>query len=448
MAATDDSEPGLRRLERLLGAPQESLEIELKGWLDLDTREAQADLAKALIALANSGGGFVVIGFAEDAGSVAPAPHRPPSLELYSQDRIGGIVERYAEPSFHCETRHVRGASDGELYPVIVVPGDHRVPIRAKRSGPEGRHLQEHTYYIRRPGPKSEAPQTGREWDDLIGRCIRAGRDDLLDAIRGVITGATGVVPPEQVEADALETWMAESLARWDEVRPTLEPAAQERAGRGWYAVAYTLDGELETPTPPQLLDILRVARGTETGWPAWIVMDGAADRLQLYGETIESTLLGGAFDPGDFDFWRADPSGRLFLVRGYDEDGGHSRREPGTAIDFVLPIWRIGEALLHPARLAARLGDEHAAVDFAVVWHGLSGRSLVASERRRFFHTRGPAQGDEVSSRIRVGDASRIPDELPEITRQLIAPLYWQFSFYEIEERVVIEELHEMRRG
>lgn len=448
MAADKHEEAsGLRQLERLVAQPQEALEVELKGWLDLDSREAQADLAKALIALANSGGGFVVIGFTEQEGRVDPAPGRPAKFEMYSQDRIAGIVERYAEPTFQCEVRQVRRVVDGELYPVIAVPGEHRVPIRAKRSGPDGRHLQEQTYYIRRPGPKSEAPQTAREWDELMGRCVRAARDELLDAIRGVLTGGAAIATAA-TQAEALEAWLTESLARWEEVRPNLQPASQERARHGWYAVAYVLDGEFEATTPPQLLEILRVVRGTETGWPAWIVMDGADDRPQLRGNVIESTIEGGAVFPGDIDFWRADTSGRMFLVRGFDEDGGHSRREPGTAIDFVLPIWRVGEALLHPTRLAARLGDAGAAAELGVIWHGLRGRHLVASERRRFFHTRGPAQEDDVSTRIRIANVSRIPDELPEITRQLIAPLYWQFSFYEIEERVVVEELQEMRRG
>ncbi|MGH3070796.1 MAG: AlbA family DNA-binding domain-containing protein [Gaiellaceae bacterium] len=446
MADEHQETSGLRRLERLVAQPQEALEVELKGWLDLDSREAQAGLAKALIALANTGGGFVVIGFTEQEGRIERAPEGPAALDMYTQDRIGGIVERYAEPTFHCEVQQVRRVVDGEVYPVIVVPGDHRVPIRAKRSGPDGRHLQEHTYYIRRPGPKSEAPQTGREWDELIGRCVRAARDDLLDAIRGVLTGG-GAITTAANQEDALEAWLAESLARWDEVRPSLGPESQERARNGWYAVAYVLEGQLEA-SPPQLLEILRIVRGTETGWPAWIVMDGADERPQLRGNVIETTIEGGAVFPGDIDFWRADTSGRMFLVRGFDEDGGHSRREPGTAIDFVLPIWRVGEALLHPTRLAARLGDDGAAVDFGVIWHGLRGRHLVASQRRRLFHRRGPAQEDEVSSRIRVADVSRIPDELPEITRQLIAPLYWQFAFYEIEERVVVEELQEMRRG
>ncbi len=433
-----------RRLEQLVTHPHEALEVELKGWLDLESRVAQADLAKALIALANTGGGYVVIGFSDAGGVVAEAAERPATLEQYTQDRVAGVIDRYAEPPFSCAVHHVTTPSGG-AFPVIVISGDHRVPIRSKRDGPEGRHLKEHTYYIRRPGPKSEPPQSAREWDELLGRCIRASRADLLDAIRGIITGADA--PAQPARSDALEEWVAESLERWDDVRERLEPVSAERVGHGWYSVAYLLEGDFAELTPPAFLDVLRVTRGTETGWPVWIVMDGEGGP-SLRGNVIEHVIEGGSVFPGDVDFWRADSSGRMFLVRGFDEDGSHSKRDPGMSIDFVLPIWRIGEALLHPARLAERLGDPDAAVTFEARWHGIRGRHLVAGERRSLFRARGPAQENEVLSRVEVRAASRIPDELPELTHQLIAPLYWQFNFFELDSRVVAEEILEMRRG
>ena len=53
------------RLEDLLIDPREGLDVEFKNWLDLDSDEHKAVLAKALMAIANHGGGFVVIGFDE-----------------------------------------------------------------------------------------------------------------------------------------------------------------------------------------------------------------------------------------------------------------------------------------------------------------------------------------------------------------------------------------------
>jgi len=45
------------RLQDLLLDPKESLDVEIKGWLDLNDNTHKSVLAKALIALANHGGG-------------------------------------------------------------------------------------------------------------------------------------------------------------------------------------------------------------------------------------------------------------------------------------------------------------------------------------------------------------------------------------------------------
>ena len=58
-----------RRLADLLRDPRETLDVELKVWLDIAANaEHKATLAKALIALANHGGGYVVFGFAQTGG--------------------------------------------------------------------------------------------------------------------------------------------------------------------------------------------------------------------------------------------------------------------------------------------------------------------------------------------------------------------------------------------
>jgi predicted HTH transcriptional regulator len=57
-----------RRLADLLVDPHETLDFEIKGWLDVSTPEHQAKLAKGIIAMANRGGGYILIGFDEVAG--------------------------------------------------------------------------------------------------------------------------------------------------------------------------------------------------------------------------------------------------------------------------------------------------------------------------------------------------------------------------------------------
>ncbi len=187
-----------RRLADLLREPRETLEVELKGWLNIAAdAEHKATLAKALIALANHGGGYVVIDFVETDEGVVPAEPRPANLATYTPDTVNSVVNRFAEPPFHCDVRVVTSPETGLDHPVVSVPGGHRVPIRSKRSGPDGRIIQADRYYIRRPGPCSEPPQSGLEWDALIGRCIGNAREDLLDRFRVIMAGGAAVEVPQ-----------------------------------------------------------------------------------------------------------------------------------------------------------------------------------------------------------------------------------------------------------
>ncbi|MCV0369525.1 hypothetical protein [Filomicrobium sp.] len=72
-------------LQPLLAEPREDLSVEYKGWLDLRTNDHRALLAKASIALANHGGGFIIIGFDEVEDVLRPIA-RPSDVPLITQD--------------------------------------------------------------------------------------------------------------------------------------------------------------------------------------------------------------------------------------------------------------------------------------------------------------------------------------------------------------------------
>jgi len=122
-----------QRLADLLLAPREDLDCEIKNWLDLvDSTDAKATFAKAVLALANHGGGFVVFGLSQTTTGFTEAPDRPATLDGYDEDLINSIVANYCDPALHCSVRFVT-APDGALHPIVTVPGGHRKPLRARR---------------------------------------------------------------------------------------------------------------------------------------------------------------------------------------------------------------------------------------------------------------------------------------------------------------------------
>lgn len=164
-------------LERLILFPAETLEVEYKDWLDLKSKPHKAKLAKELIALANHGGGHVVLGFSDP--EMEPQP-KPADYDYVTNDHINSIVASYADPPFHCGLEMVND------HLVISVPAGVTIPIRAKK-GSEGKEIVKDLYYTRRPGPNSEPPQSGLEWDELLRRCIANREGEMEILVRRVV---------------------------------------------------------------------------------------------------------------------------------------------------------------------------------------------------------------------------------------------------------------------
>lgn len=441
----DSENTAARRLDDLLIAPRETLEVELKGWLDIlcDT-DHRATLAKALIALANHGGGVVILGFEEKAGVATEAAGRPGDLSGYTPDTVNAVVARFAEPVFHCDV--VLGtAPDGSRFPIISVPGGHKAPIRAKRDGPS-RQILQNSYYIRRPGPRSEPPASGQEWDELLRRCLVNAREQLLDQMRAIMAGSPATSPPPDAE-QLLLAWIGESEERWKALAETTSADNGARMPLGRWSVGYQLKGDLDTVSLGEFRD--RMARGVirHTGWPEFWVPTREGLSPYIHDGALECWLGGEERSPAHADFWRASTAGQFYLVRGYQEDevAENQRYAPGTSFDVTLPTWRIGEALLHAESMARQLGDPSAEVIMQLEWTGLAGRAAVSTTGLRALIGDYKAKQDRHRAFLSVR-ADEIPGLLPELVAQIIRPLYELFDFLKLPDTLVPQELTKMR--
>lgn len=135
--------------------------------------------------------------------------------------------------------------------------------------------------------------------------------------------------------------------------------------------------------------------------------------------------------------------------MRGFQEDGPDVAQRGfalGTVLDVTVPVWRIGEALLHAQMLASNLAEGDMEVALRVRFTGLEGRSLVSvSGDRLMFPGRDTCRQHAIVCDTRV-DAFNIQDRLPEIVHSLLIPLYELFNFFQLPLVLVQEELGKMK--
>ena len=438
-----------RRLDDLVRNPREGLDVELKAWLDLDQREHQADLAKAILALANHDGGYVLVGY--DDETRAPAEDSEQVGTQYDQDRVNGVLQRYAEPQIHVDVEFVECA-DGTYHPVIIVPGGHTVPILCRRDGPNGAHVKQNTIYIRRPGPESSEPQSAAEWAALMRKCVLADRDTLLDQMRTVISPMSGAASAEGAPLPSRHReWVESSQQRFEELNEEAFGGLETSPfSHGYWRAAYTVEPPIAELTLASFRRRYRNIVGSETGWPVGLELHREDAAPRPYEGCMELWLAESLDDPAVSDYWRASPEGNFALFRGYQDDSREweGRENPGTEFEFIIPIWRVGELLLHGQRFVEHFADAEAGLQVSMTWTGLAGRRIRNSQPGRYIgiYSRS-AQQNEVSVSLTIDNASRISANLPELVQEATQPLYEIFDFLSVPAQTIRHELEEMRR-
>jgi hypothetical protein len=314
-----------------------------------------------------------------------------------------------------------------------------------------------HRCYMRKPGPRSEEPQTAPEWRMLIERCIQAGRENMLDAIRTIVQGRAGVEPTavsparQAMAVDRLSEFTRRARSRWAGLVSSLAPDDPARFPLGHYELGFEIFGDKTLPSLSDLRAAMKSAGSIKhTGWGPFVQLTRKEYEPKIVSDAIEAWLglpaervMGRP--PAHCDFWRADPSGMLVLLRGYDEDSADNVK-PGTCIDLTLPVWRVGEAILYVGRVAEFFGADPE-IFVRCRFMGLKDRILASVSRTRLIFDDWRCADPEVSLERRITRA-QARDNLVEVLHALLMPLYERFSFFGLSEKMVAEEVEKMTKN
>ena len=251
-----------------------------------------------------------------------------------------------------------------------------------------------------------------------------------------------------------LDRWVKSCEDVWRNKIDSLSPDSPARCPHGFYTFAYHVDGGKRLELP-ELLDVLRDAPSL-TGLNTWWVPTRHEIKPYFSDGVIECWIGGNTserhHDADHSDFWRIKPDGLAFLLRGYQEDGGDAAKadiQPGTCLDPTLPIWKIGEGLLHATYLAGRLDGN--SVSFFARYTGLRGRRLTQLNQwvkpmNWGFLVNGVSRDDEVR-RSETFAVDTLSANLVEVVHQLLSPLYERFDLTSLPLDIVQHELNRLRK-
>ena len=429
------------RILDLVRRPTESLNVELKNWLDPVDPATEVKLVKALFALRNRNGGYLALGFNNANGHPDPCPFVDKVRTYFHIDKVQAIVSKQASMAFDISIEFPE--LGGVPHPVIVVPDGVRVPVVAKSDVKDGDR-----YFIRKGdlyfrtlnanGIVSSALINPRDYPALMDVCFENREADIgrffrrqlgtLDVERlrellGILAqeGRFEGVQPQSAPADApledpkgrkpltaslvpsgpprafasgsvidmLRHLTGETLSRGEKAfdaalrkRP-LPADRSELIHRLTMRTALALDPQRPDALPTgTFMNKVDAANPQYTGWPAWLdsrSFSKELDRPQVHDNSWQANIM--ALEGGWADHWeflKFDPRGSFFMRRVMQDDMS-DKVEPGSALDPILMLYRVTEVIAVGISIARALDwQETDHAGFRFRWTGLAGRRLV----------------------------------------------------------------------
>jgi hypothetical protein len=445
-------------IDALVANPSENLSVEIKQWIDPRTDHGIAKIAKGVLALRNQDGGFLIIGFNDK--TLQPDPQRlaNPS-DLFHPDVIQGIVSKYASDTFEIGVGW--SVRDGEEYPVIVVPSHLTVPVVAKSDLKDGTRLliRESAVYVRTlhsNGTISSAEARSRDWPELMERCFSNREADIGRFIRRHLSGVGSAslidligqhAKPTPTLRDRAEKLIDDGEVRYREaIKDRKHDADQQKLAdsSGFWSVGLVIDPPHADALPDQdFASIIGASNPQLSGWPVWLdarFSGDAANREKRKDNALEYLVITHGWS-NQIDFARLDPIGEFFLHRIHQDDGIPSKVEPGTAIDPLVVMWRVAEAMAVGIAFAKGLGwdPQETRLGFAFRWHNLAGRHLMVWSKPFYFdHLGGGIAADNQVGSFVEFSLDTPPAALPQFVEEVTRKLFIAFNGATVHKNMV----------
>jgi hypothetical protein len=390
------------RIDSLIAAPSEGLNIEVKRWINPDEPEGISKIVKGVFAIRNRNGGFFIVGF--DDKTLLPDTQKPLQnpRTLFHLDKIQGIISDFAADGFEISVGFSN--RDGQEYPVIVVPEGIRTTLAARRDlkDKNGKYLvREGDVYFRTlksNGTPSTARARPTDWPDILEICFENREADIGRFLRRHLTGQ-GIerfmemlgglrVPTETASAppglrDRALSLLDSAMGRFYASMEARAPDQQAfLTGRGTWSVSLVIDPPRDNARPDRdFLGTVLAANPSYTGWPVWLdsrTFTDDASHPEVIDRAWQTLIISIARGwSSHVDFMRFDPKGEFYLLRLLPDDL-QEKIDPGTVLDVILVVIRVAEAIAVGLSIGKVLElPADARLGFGFRWTGLGGRKL-----------------------------------------------------------------------
>lgn len=426
-------------LKDKLEYPAEAKDTDYKSAVKFDERtDFATKLVKHILGFANSGGGYIIIGFKEKPDkSLEPDPAITDKIVAsYEVTRLCQYVEQYLAGQDRIKiVVHKESSSKGVIYPIISIGRFPEYPFVctsdyiSKSTGEP--ILESGQIYIRAEGARTLAVKAPSEWRQLIRECIKASQE--IEAKRPIEEG-------DQWER-LFSAWIK------DENDYAVNEMKSAGFTEGFFKFIIQVPYGLDPIDSARLLEIARKTECHNTGWPIGVVMTKREYKPVPRADGIRAVM-----NTGDgFDYWAMNNRGHFFFIRSHQEDTIDQGLTKGTKVLwFDVAIWRISEIISYTSNLCVELNLKQSdKIKLTLSYEGLKDRVLSVSKPLRLLGVYGKSTMDKYEENLEL-QVTDIMTKLKGHVYQIAVGLFGFFDFYKPDRAIVdniVDEFLNARR-
>lgn len=425
-------------LNAKLEYPAEAKDTDYKSAVKFDERtDFAAKLVKHILGFANSGGGYIIIGFKEKPDkSLEPDPAITDEIIIasYEVTRLCQHVEKYLVGQDRIKIEVYKKPFQGATYPIISIgrfPEHPFVCTKDYISESTGETILESgEVYIRTEGARTLTVKAPSEWRQLIRECIKASQE--IEAKR-----------PTEKQGDQWERLFSAWIKNEnDNAMSEMKSAGFEE---GFFKFIIQVPYGLDQIDSAKLFEIATKSECHNTGWPIGVVLTNPEYKPVPLSDSIRALIKGKRSiisDRGDeFDYWALNNRGHFFFIRSHQEDATY-RQELANGkkfLSFDVTIWRISEIISYTSNLCAELDLKQSdRIKLTLSYTRLRDRELTVSNPRRApFMMARKCTEDEYEVDLELQMADMMP-KLKDHVYQIAIGLFGLFDFYKPDRAVV----------
>jgi hypothetical protein len=343
----------------------ESKDLDYKGpcaW-DNSIKKACCELVKDVLALANAGGGWLVIGVNETGTAFSPDGVSDDQAASFETTQINTFLNKYADPPIN--TRIHKPEVQGKRFIAVEVPGFPDTPHNCQKEYPNV--LTAPTLYVRSNNNESAPIKSSADFRAIVERATRNRADSILASVREVLTH--GVHQESPSDREQFEAQVVEARKRCDDQNPHKDKGYGYRE-----SVFYPSSFSTDRFDLPSLKAMALNASVEFRGWP---FLEIRRDLLSVLQDGYESMLNGS----DELHFWQLRQSGMLYIRQLLREDTSITAHSDGPFLHIGSFSIIAFEAVHCLVKLYEGNLDDSEQVSLQFRFTGTQGRSLRAAQ-------------------------------------------------------------------